>query len=174
MSRVLVAPYSAEWPVLFEAAREALLSAFMPVAVAIEHIGSTAVPGLAAKPVIDVLLGAGTLAEIESKIGALRDIGYDYVSKYERELPLRRYFVKSSEDSLRIHLHAVERGSRFWREQLLFRDALRADADLSERYRALKLRLAETHAEDKSAYTAAKGPFIQATLASLAASDGGG
>jgi GrpB-like predicted nucleotidyltransferase (UPF0157 family) len=172
MSRVVVSPYSAEWPIRFDAIREELHRGFAAVVVAVEHIGSTSVPGLAAKPVIDVLLGARTLAEIESKIGALDALGYVYVPKYERELPMRRYFVKLSAESLRIHLHAVEQGSRIWREHLAFRDALRADAGLRSRYQALKLRLAETHAEDKSAYTSAKDPFIRDVLAALIPIDG--
>ena len=168
MPQVVVHPYSAVWPLCFDAVREELLAVFAPVVVAVEHIGSTSVPGLAAKPVIDVLLGATTLAEVESKIAALDACGYGYVQKYERELPMRRYFVKSSVLSLRIHVHAVESCSRLWREHLGFRHALRADPDLRARYQALKLQLAQAHADDKSAYTDAKAPFIRSVLASLA------
>lgn len=168
MSQVVVQPYSARWPVVFDAVRDELSSAFVPVEAAIEHIGSTSVPGLAAKPVIDVVVGARALADVESRIAALDACGYGYVQKYERELPMRRYFVKPSVLSLRIHVHAVERGSRLWREHLAFRDALRADAGLCARYQQLKLQLAAAHADDKSAYTDAKAPFIQSVLASLA------
>jgi GrpB-like predicted nucleotidyltransferase (UPF0157 family) len=158
---------------VFGVVRDALSSAFVPVEAVIEHIGSTSVPGLAAKPVIDVLAGARALADVASRIAALDVCGYGDVRKYERELPMRRYFVKSSVLSLRIHVHAVERGSRLWREQLAFRDALRADAGLRARYQQLKLQLAVAHADDKPAYTAAKAPFIQSVLASLAdAGDG--
>lgn len=161
----VVSPYSAEWPRQFDRIREELLSVFAPHAVVVEHIGSTSVPGLAAKPVIDVLLGAGTLAEIESRIGQLGERGYVYVPKYERELPTRRYFTKSPAASLRMHLHAVEIDSPIWLAHLAFRDALRSDPALRADYQALKLRLAETFADDKSAYTEAKGPFIQSVLA---------
>ena len=164
MPTFVVSPYSPEWPKLFEAIREELLLAFSPTVVAIEHIGSTSVPGLAAKPVIDVVLGADSLADIESRIKPLGDLGYAYVSKYEDELPMRRYFVKSPADSLRIHVHGVEQGARLWQEHLAFRNALRADDDLRIRYQDLKLRLAEEFADDKSAYTAAKNPFIQSVL----------
>lgn len=165
MSTVVISPYSAEWPVCFRAVREELLSVFAPIEVAVEHIGSTAVPGLAAKPVIDVLLGARALADVESRIEPLGEHGYSYVQKYERELPMRRYFVKPAATSLRVHLHAVELGSLLWQEHLAFRDALRTDATLSSRYQSLKLRLAEEFAADKSAYTVAKGPFIRSVLA---------
>jgi GrpB-like predicted nucleotidyltransferase (UPF0157 family) len=166
MPTVILAPYSPDWPTQFHAIREELLSVFAPMLVAIEHIGSTSVPGLAAKPVIDVLLSAHSLEDIESKIKPLSEIGYSYIPKYEREIPMRRYFVKSSATSLRVHLHAVEVGSCLWQEHLAFRDRLCADANLYAQYQALKLRLAEEFANDKSAYTAAKSPFIQAVLAS--------
>lgn len=171
MPTFVVSPYSAEWPKLFEAIREEFLLVFSPTVVAIEHIGSTSVPGLAAKPVIDVVLGADSLADIESKIKPLGELGYTYVSKYEDQIPTRRYFVKSLPTSLRIHVHGVEQGSRLWQEHIAFRDSLRADEDLRSRYQALKLRLAEEFADDKPAYTAAKNPFIQSVLGAVSKGD---
>lgn len=167
MSAVVVTAYNPEWPRCFAGVRAELHRVFAPLPVAVEHIGSTSVAGLAAKPVIDVLLGADSLRSIESKIPALGERGYSYVAKYERELPLRRYFVKSAATPFRIHLHAVEQGSRLWQEHLAFRDALRADAALRVQYQSLKLRLAEAFAADKSAYTSAKSPFIVAALAAI-------
>lgn len=169
MSAVVV-PYSNDWTVYFAVVRNGLLPLFGPGEVAVEHIGSTSVPGLAAKPVIDVLLGAPTLADIEARIGRLGDIGYIYVSKYEHELPMRRYFTSDAVIPQRVHLHAVETGSAFWREHLAFRDALRGDAALRDAYQSLKLRLANTFAHDKAAYTEAKGPFIRSVLAGQATS----
>lgn len=165
MSGIVITPYSEDWPELFRQVREELLTVFAPVNVSIEHVGSTSVPGLAAKPVIDALLGAGSLADIESRIEPLNRLGYTYVSKYEQSLPMRRYFVKAPATSPRIHLHAVEHGSRFWQDHVRFRDLLREDPGLRSRYQSLKLHLACQHAHDKSAYTAAKAPFIQAALA---------
>lgn len=165
MPTVIITPYSPDWPTQYLAIRDELLSVFAQVVINIEHIGSTSVPGLAAKPVLDVLLSAHSLADIESKIKPLNEIGYSYVPKYEREIPMRRYFVKSSSTSLRVHLHAVEIHSRIWQDHLAFRDALCADANLRAQYQTLKLQLAEEFATDKSAYTAAKSPFIQAVLA---------
>lgn len=167
MSTVVVSPWSAEWPRHFRLIREELLSVFVPLAVDVEHIGSTSVPSLDAKPVIDVLLGARSLADIESRICSLRERAYTYVPEYERELPMRRYFVRPSATTPRVHLHAVELGSRIWHEHLTFRDALRSDSTLRARYEALKLRLAEEFSHDKAAYSAAKGPFIQAVLTAV-------
>lgn len=164
MSNVILLPYSPLWPRAFESVSTQLHAAFATPCLRVEHIGSTAVPGLAAKPVIDVLLGAPSLVEIENKIEALNRAGYDYISKYEAELPMRRYFVKASVDGLRVHVHGVEIDSPIWRAHLSFRDALRADAILRDAYQALKLKLATQFAHDKAAYTEAKAPFIQGVL----------
>lgn len=165
MSSVTIVPYSDDWPRQFGALRAALLAAFAGMAVEVEHIGSTAVPGLAAKPVIDVLLGADSLAAIESRIGAVEGAGYQYVSRYEREIPMRRYFVKpEGPGSLRVHLHAVVHGSPIWQDHIAFRDGLRADGSLRARYQSLKVELAARFAHDKPAYTEAKASFIQSAL----------
>lgn len=164
MAGVSIAPYSAEWPKMFAALAEELQPVFAPLPVSLEHIGSTSVPGLSAKPVLDLLLGAETLADIESRIPALARLGFEYVSRYEREIPDRRYFVRSAPNALRVHLHGVVRGGKLWRDHLAFRDALRTDAGLRERYQALKLHLAAVHADDKAAYSGAKGPFIRSVM----------
>ena len=164
MSAVHVLPYSAQWPEAFTAVRTTLLEIFDNTAVAVEHIGSTAVPGLSAKPVIDVLLGAPSLAVIEQRIAALGARGFEYVPKHERVLPQRRYFVPQPPVGLRVHVHGVETGGRLWREHLTFRDALRGDAQLRARYQALKLQLAAEHAGDKAAYTEAKAPFVREAI----------
>ncbi len=168
---VVVSPYSPEWPKLFQTLRAELLAAFAPVPVAVEHIGSTAVPGLAAKPVLDLLLGADSLPVIEEKIGALERLGYEYVSKYERELPMRRYFVKPAGALPRVHVHGVVRGSSIWRDHLAFRAALRADDALRAEYQALKLDLAARFSRDKAAYTEAKAPFIRSAIAARIAAE---
>lgn len=165
MPVVVVQPYSVDWPRQFDAVRDALRGAFASVEdVAIEHIGSTSVPALAAKPVIDVLVGAPSLPYIEERITLLGALGFEYVAKYEAELPMRRYFVKSAIRSHRIHVHAVVQGSTIWREHLAFRDTLRANTALRSEYQALKLQLAARFADDKAAYTEGKDRFIKAVL----------
>ncbi len=161
----IVEPPSPEWPRLFLAHRDALRAAFAPVDVDIEHIGSTSVPGLAAKPVIDILVGAASLADIESRIAALIAAGFAYRPEHESALPMRRYFTRTPPGGLRVHVHAVERGGTLWREHLAFRDALRSDDALRDRYQALKLALAQRHAHDKSACAEAKAPFIREVIA---------
>ena len=174
MSIVVLSPYTVEWSTAFSEVREELLVAFAPFEVVVEHIGSTSVSGLLAKPVIDVLLGANTLSDIVSKIPTLERLGYAYIAKYERDIPMRRYFVKSKSGSLRVHLHGVEVGSQIWNEHLTFRDALRADPSLVSQYAALKLRLAAEFANDKSAYTEAKAPFIKGVLSAASSENDDG
>jgi GrpB-like predicted nucleotidyltransferase (UPF0157 family) len=165
MSSVTIAPYADDWPRQFDAERATLLAVFADLAVEVAHVGSTSVPGLAAKPVIDVLLGAGSLTSIESRSEVLARAGYQYVPKYEQELPMRRYFVKAAGPGLlRVHLHAVVLGSSIWREQIAFRDALRADESFRAGYHSLKMALAARFAHDKPAYTAGKAPFIRSAL----------
>ncbi len=151
------------WPEAYATLCAELLAVFAPGEIAIEHIGSTAVPGLLAKPVLDLMLGAPTLTAIEARIPTLTALGYQYVDRHEHELPQRRYFVRQPAGTERIHLHGLVRGDLLWREHLRFRDALRADTDLRARYAALKTELV-ARGLDKAAYTAAKAPFIRAVL----------
>jgi GrpB-like predicted nucleotidyltransferase (UPF0157 family) len=164
MPAVVLAAYSPDWPAAFRAVRAELLSVFAADTICVEHVGSTAVVGLPAKPVIDVLLGAPSLADIEARIGALVAVGYVYRAAYEQVIPDRRYFVRPAGASLRVHLHGVVQHAHLWREHLAFRDALRRDPSLQQAYQTLKQRLAVQHADDKAAYTAAKAPFIRRVL----------
>ncbi len=164
MPNVLITPYSNDWPRHFAEAQEQLAAAFASMPILIEHIGSTAIPGLVAKPVIDVLLGAQSLAAIEDKIEALRSLGFDYIRKYEAEVPVRRYFVRPAARAPRVNLHGVVYGSRFWREHLVFREALRTDPVLALEYAELKMWLASQFSDDRMSYSAAKAPFIRSVL----------
>lgn len=169
-SPVVIVPYSPAWPLAFQQLRQALLPLFDGVPIEIAHIGSTSVPSLAAKPVMDLLLGAPTLADIEARVGHITALDYEYRPLYEQAIPLRRYFVKNTADGLRVHLHGVEHGGRLWEEQLRFRDLLRADDARRCEYEALKRRLALLHAGDKAAYTREKGVYIQALLSATRSS----
>lgn len=162
---VIIVEYSNEWLALF-AAEQARLAPLFPACV-IEHIGSTAVPGLPAKPIIDIMVGAQSLAEIERSIEPLALLGYDYRPQHERVFPLRRYFAKPAAEGLAAHIHAVVKGTPFWVERLAFRDALRSSAELSLQYALLKRRLAAEFHEDREAYTNAKGSFIHSVLAGV-------
>lgn len=167
-SRIVVSGYSPEWPGAFAIERARLLAILTGGTYVVEHIGSTAVPGLAAKPVIDIMVGAESLAAIERHAQALADHGYAYVPQHEGGLPQRRYFEKLEDGTHVAHVHAVVINTPFWVQHLAFRDALRANADVAARYGALKRRLAVEHAGDREAYTRAKASFIRSVLAGSA------
>ncbi len=163
---VVLVPHEPRWVQDFENTAAALAKAFEPMAVHIEHVGSTAVPGLLAKPIIDVLLGARSLLDIEARQSRLQALGYRYKPQYEATLPDRRYFVLDATlNAPRVNLHAVVAGGPFWHDHLAFRNALRANAALAERYATLKRQLAERFPNDRSAYTDAKAPFVREVLA---------
>jgi GrpB-like predicted nucleotidyltransferase (UPF0157 family) len=161
---VELSAYSPMWPAVFEIERDRLTRVFGADAVVVEHIGSTAVPGLGAKPIIDVLLGAPALAIVERKIPELVTGGYRYVPEFEKSIPERRYFVKVHGHPGHFHLHAVVYASSFWQRHLAFRDALRADAALADDYWKLKRRLAARFPNDRGAYTDAKSEFIRTVI----------
>jgi len=157
---VLIVSYDPDWPIKFEAERQLLIEAIGPwlVAGSIEHIGSTAIPGLDAKPVIDIMAGVESLEGSRAALGVLERYQYCY-APYRTEV--MHWFCKPSPARRTHHLHLVPLGSPLWIEQLTFRDYLRAHPDLALEYAALKRRLAEVHRFDREAYTAAKAPFVQ-------------
>lgn len=163
---VVIAPYDDRWPVRFRDEAEALASV-LPAHFVLEHMGSTAVPGMPAKPIIDMLLGADSLADIERVIPVLEQLGYEYVARHEAEIPGRRFFAKPVVRPRHFHLHGVVMGGTIWREQLRFRDLLRADAALAARYAKLKQQLAGVFGDDRAGYTDAKRDFIHAALGAL-------
>jgi GrpB-like predicted nucleotidyltransferase (UPF0157 family) len=161
---VIIEPYDPRWPAMFEAERAALAGVLAPwLAGPIEHIGSTAVPGLPAKPVIDIMAAVQDLAASRPAIAALSPLSYCYFD-YKGEV--MHWLCKPSDLERTHHLHLVPFASPLWRERLAFRDALRRDPALRAAYRDLKLGLAADHRDDREAYTEAKTGFIQQALAS--------
>jgi GrpB-like predicted nucleotidyltransferase (UPF0157 family) len=154
---VVVVPYDPEWPGFFRALGTSLREALGAVALRIDHIGSTAVPGLAAKPVIDVQISVTSLERLDEYRLPLEQLGFVYradnperTKRYFREMPGQR----------RTHIHVRRAGS--WAEQfaLLFRDYMRAHPEEAQAYAELKERLAAAYRHDRQGYTEAKGPFI--------------
>ncbi len=128
----------------------------------VEHVGSTAVPGLAAKPIRDLQAAVEDLRCASSFASTLAPDDWHYVEP-ELDGRLWRRFLVS--DGRRVaHLHVMTRDSARWNEQLAFRDALRDDRRLVESYAAMKSALAARHVDDREAYTAAKSSFIRAVL----------
>ena len=161
---VVLVSYAHSWPAQFETIKQQLLTVFPLENCTIEHIGSTAVRGMAAKPIIDIMLGALDLPAIEAKVDRLAVLGFHYVPELNAAMPMRRYFVLPASRPRIAHLHAVVRGDAFWRDHLLFRNVLRSDSGLASVYAALKYDLAKKFANDSFAYAAAKTSFVQAAL----------
>ena len=178
VARVEIVDYDPAWPARFQRERDAILRACGDAFVAIEHIGSTSVPGLAAKSIIDIMPGIRPLADATPLVPKLEAIGYEYVPQYELPnefddgLPDRRYFRRGGHGPDAVHVHMVEPGSAFWESQLLFRDYLRRHPESSDEYGALKRRLAHAYnatllAEGVDAqvgYTDHKTEFVLRTL----------
>lgn len=155
---VEIAPYDPAWPQLFTEEAERLHQGLAPwLAGPIEHIGSTAVPGLAAKPVIDIMAGVTSLEESREAIGAAEAMGYCY-APYQAEI--EHWFCKPSFACRTHHLHLIPVGSPQWIRPIAFRNYLRVHSDVAAEYEALKRRLALEHRLDREAYTVAKRPFI--------------
>jgi GrpB-like predicted nucleotidyltransferase (UPF0157 family) len=127
----------------------------------IEHVGSTAVPGLRAKPVIDVMVGVTSLEASAPAKQVLADAGYHY-SAYRTDV--MHWFCKPSFAFRTHHIHLIPFESDLWFQRLAFRDALRADRMLATEYAELKQELARTFEFDREAYTAAKTPFVAHVL----------
>ena len=136
---------------------------------AIEHVGSTAVPGLVAKPVIDLMAQLTDIAVVNRAAGTLGELDWRYVPPEFDRRPWRRFWAKVSPDGQHrwAHLHLMAPGAVRWDQQLRFRDALRADPALRDRYAAVKSRLARAHADDRERYTDEKAIFVTGVLRDL-------
>ena len=158
---VQLTPWTPRWPTLFAEEAERLQAALGPLALGLEHYGSTSVPGLPAKPILDILVGGPPPMIPAPYVEALAPLGYEFVPR--AGVPEHLVFGR---DRLRTHLvHVVEHGGSAWQRGLRFRDALRADAALATAYAELKTALALDHAADRAAYTAGKAAFIERVLA---------
>jgi GrpB-like predicted nucleotidyltransferase (UPF0157 family) len=161
-----VVDYDPAWPARFTTERDALLPTLCAwLAGEIVHVGSTAVAGLCAKPVIDIMIPVHDLEASRPAIAVLeRRHGYLYWPYRSDEM---HWLCKPAPDVRTHHVHLIPVTSRLYRERLAFRDALRADPALRRRYGELKRQLARQHAGDREAYTEAKAPFIADALRSI-------
>ena len=160
---VEIVAYDAAWPRRFEEEVRLLRDVLGPwLSGSIEHIGSTAVPGLAAKPVIDIMAAVHSLDASRPAIAALNDAGYCY-APYRADA--EHWFCKPSPEFRTHHLHLVPGDSRQWVEAIGFRDYLRAQPETAMAYERLKRELAAQHRDDREAYTAAKHSFIERVTA---------
>jgi GrpB-like predicted nucleotidyltransferase (UPF0157 family) len=167
---IRIVSHSPTWAATFEAEREALEAAIGAWATGgIHHVGSTAVSGLDAKPVIDILVGVEDLPRSRACFPLLEELQYQYSPYLSDQM---HWFCKPDPARRTHHLHLVPRDSPRFADELAFRDLLRSDSELAERYAQLKHRLAARHRLDRDAYTGAKSGFIREALLSRGARAG--
>jgi GrpB-like predicted nucleotidyltransferase (UPF0157 family) len=168
-AEVHVVPYDVGWPAQFESERS-LLSQVMRQYVGgpIEHIGSTAVPGLLAKPVIDVMVAVESLTASRPALTLLEKVGYSS-SSYRADV--MHWLCKPPPEVRTHHLHLVPFQSTLWVERIAFRDYLRAHPNAASEYADLKRQLAERFRFDREAYTDAKEPFVKQIVGFALASE---
>jgi GrpB-like predicted nucleotidyltransferase (UPF0157 family) len=173
MDEIEIVPYDARWPALFEAEAARLRAILAPsLVLGLEHFGSTAIPGLAAKPIIDILIAVPSLAEAqETAIAPLEELDYLYWA--DNPKTDRMFFVKGlpPHGARRTHhVHMTEPTGEMW-QRVAFRDYLRAHPDEAARYEALKRDLAAKHRDDREAYTDAKEAYVFSVMAKAAAAE---
>jgi GrpB-like predicted nucleotidyltransferase (UPF0157 family) len=159
---IQIVPHDPAWAVAFESERVALDEAIGPWVVGgIHHVGSTAVPGLDAKPIVDILVGVGDLEGSRECFEPLAGLEYLYAPYRSDEM---HWFCKPHPERRTHHLHLAPVTGRRYADELAFRDRLRADPETAERYAKLKRALADRFPEDREAYTEAKTDFIRGVL----------
>lgn len=157
---VALSAHNDRWGLLFREEAEQLRAVFGTLVKGIEHVGSTAIPGIRAKPILDILAGLPNL-QGQAELTALATIGYEF--RPGAGLPAELVFVKGHP---RTHiLHVVEWEGLAWRQKLAFRNALRESPPLAREYDALKLTLSQEFAGDRAAYTAGKTDFVGRVVA---------
>jgi GrpB-like predicted nucleotidyltransferase (UPF0157 family) len=164
---VKLSPHREDWHQSFVDEKRRILYAIGEHVVSIEHVGSTAICGIAAKPIIDLMAGIERFEDGDKCVRGLEDLGYEY--KQENGVPGRHYFGKGTPRTHHLHMVAVD--GDFWVRHLLFRNYLRANRQAAADYNDLKLSLADRFPNDRGAYTNGKESFVTEVLRNAARPD---
>jgi GrpB-like predicted nucleotidyltransferase (UPF0157 family) len=168
--KIVIHEYDPAWPFRFEEERARILEALGASVLSIEHVGSTSVPGLAAKPIIDLLVGVRRLGEARAiGVHRMQALGYTHLPQYEVWLPQELLFRKGPPGPWTHHAHVMEASNPRREEYILFRDYLRQHPLVAEDYANLKKALALVFGSDIAGFRDAKRPFVEAVLASARA-----
>ena len=159
---VMLVPYQPEWTLAYETEWQLLLTLFQDVALAIEHVGSTAVEGLSAKPIIDIAINVETLALGDDILDRLNLLGYK--ERINRLGPEQAVYVKGPEEKETHYLHLIPVGNYDWSNKLRFRDHLRNNPVSRATYERIKQELSQQYINDRGNYTRGKEPFIDRIL----------
>ena len=174
--KVLLEPYNPKWIPLFQLQKERIVRALAEFSPVIEHIGSTALPGIMAKPIIDILVGVSE-EELPHVVKPMKAEGFVYVSKFEKDMPYRKFFVDANvaeeeigPDDYRkfgvdIHstanIHVIPSDSVHFLRHIAFRDYLRAHEDIKMQYNRLKQDIVKQDMEDHNHYNSYKNEFVK-------------
>ena len=164
---VILESYDPRWPEMFDAEKNIIMNAIGEHITSIEHIGSTAITGMVAKPEIDILIGVANLSDAEQCIEKLKKVGYSYYPQFEKFEPERRYFRKSSGITPFAHVHMYEQSNRKYKERIVFRDHLRMHPEVAALYGDHKRGLIKATGDDRSAYSDAKDYFVSGIIENL-------
>jgi GrpB-like predicted nucleotidyltransferase (UPF0157 family) len=156
---VRVVDHDPSWFALFETEKARILEQVGAAALDVQHVGSTSIPSLPAKPIIDIALAIASLEEADRILEALSALDYEH--KPEVVIPGELFFRKRDGA---YHLHVLQPDSIHWQEYMVFRDYLRAHPEIAQQYVQLKLLLASQFAEDRKSYTCGKAEFIRRVL----------
>jgi GrpB-like predicted nucleotidyltransferase (UPF0157 family) len=157
--QVSIEDYTAQWAEAFGEERDRLVAALGPLALAVEHVGSTSVPGLCAKPVIDIAIGVTDLQTGKECVAPLSALGYEY--KGEAGIPGRHFLAKGNPENRTHYIHVEPLNEALWRNHILFRDYLRCHPEEAVTYGQLKMALAEQFSQDRDAYALGKNNYIE-------------
>jgi GrpB-like predicted nucleotidyltransferase (UPF0157 family) len=163
---IVVSNYDPNWPELFKQERTGIKNALGSFVLAIEHMGSTAVPGLPSKPIIDLLVGVPNLDEAKDRcIKPIEALGYIYLPEYKSWLPGELFFRKGPPGPWTHHVHLMEPSNPRWEAHLVFRDYLRAHPEAARAYADIKRSLASSSKDNIEAYRNGKNLFVEDTMA---------
>ena len=155
-----VSSYREEWKTLFEIEKRDIEEAIGDYIEEIQHVGSTSIPGMSAKPILDIAIAVKDFEEARICINPLCDMGYTF--RGENGIPRRHYFLKG--EPCTHHIHMLEKNSEEWERLILFRDYLRSNQNIAEEYNQLKRNLSERLQGDREAYQAAKSDFVETVI----------
>lgn len=155
--KVRLLAYNPEWVKIFKKEEKTLRKAINNIVVNIQHVGSTAIPGIPAKPIIDILAGVSSIKDVKKCIKPFEKAGYKYKGE---ERPDEYLFIK---DPI-FCLHMTKFNNKTWNSYISFRNQLRTNEKLANEYKNLKLKLEKKFANDRASYTSGKAKFIEAAV----------
>ena len=157
--RITLQQYNFNWKNQFNEMKRELENVLSEVE--IEHIGSTSVEKLMAKAIIDILIGAKKSEKLDNFVSPIQNLGFKYISEYEKNLPNRRFFIKEENGNITHHIHLVHSNTNWFKRHIAFRNELRINSKTRDEYQNLKLKLSNKDWESGNDYADEKTEFIR-------------